>query len=58
LHKPPLQAKSQHSAGPSQNVPALSQAVIALAYYTMETNPVLVREARNWLAQVLADWPA
>jgi aminoglycoside phosphotransferase (APT) family kinase protein len=37
---------------------ALSQAVIALAYYTMETNPVLVREARNWLAEVLADWPA
>lgn len=34
---------------------ALSQAVIALAYYTMETNPVLVREARNWLAEVLAD---
>jgi aminoglycoside phosphotransferase (APT) family kinase protein len=37
---------------------ALSQAVIALGYYTMETNPVLVREARNWLAEVLADWPA
>jgi aminoglycoside phosphotransferase (APT) family kinase protein len=34
---------------------ALSQAVIALAYYTLETNPVLVREARHWLAEVLAD---
>jgi aminoglycoside phosphotransferase (APT) family kinase protein len=32
---------------------ALSQAVIALAYYTLETNPVLVREARGWLAEVL-----
>jgi len=37
---------------------ALSQAVIALAYYTMETNPVLVREARGWLAEMLADSPA
>jgi aminoglycoside phosphotransferase (APT) family kinase protein len=37
---------------------ALSQAVIALAYYTTETNPVLVREARGWLAEVLADSPA
>jgi aminoglycoside phosphotransferase (APT) family kinase protein len=34
---------------------ALSQAVIALAYYTEETNPVLVREAQRWLAEVLAD---
>jgi aminoglycoside phosphotransferase (APT) family kinase protein len=34
---------------------AVSQAVIALAYYTLETNPVLVREARRWLAEVLAD---
>jgi aminoglycoside phosphotransferase (APT) family kinase protein len=33
---------------------ALSQAVSALAYYTMETNPVLVVEARRWLAEVLA----
>jgi len=33
---------------------ALSQALIALAYYTLETNPVLVREARRWLAEVLA----
>ena len=33
---------------------ALSQAVIALAYYTDETNPTLVREARHWLAEVLA----
>ncbi len=29
---------------------ALSQALIALAYSTLETNPVLVREARRWLA--------
>ncbi len=36
----------------------LSQAVVALAYYTMETNPVLVREARRWLADVLADQPS
>jgi aminoglycoside phosphotransferase (APT) family kinase protein len=34
---------------------ALSQALIALAYYTMETNPQLVREAQSWLAEVLAD---
>lgn len=34
---------------------ALSQALIALAYYTPETNAVLVREARRWLAEVLAD---
>jgi aminoglycoside phosphotransferase (APT) family kinase protein len=34
---------------------AVSQAVMALAYYTDETNPVLVREARRWLAEVLAD---
>jgi aminoglycoside phosphotransferase (APT) family kinase protein len=34
---------------------ALSQALIALAYYTLETNPVLVREARQWMAEVLAD---
>jgi aminoglycoside phosphotransferase (APT) family kinase protein len=33
---------------------ALSQALLALAYYTAETNPVLVREARRWLAEVLA----
>jgi aminoglycoside phosphotransferase (APT) family kinase protein len=32
---------------------ALSQAVIALAYYTPDTNPVLVREAEHWLAEVL-----
>jgi aminoglycoside phosphotransferase (APT) family kinase protein len=32
----------------------LSQAVIALAYYTLENNPVLVREARRWLTEVLA----
>jgi aminoglycoside phosphotransferase (APT) family kinase protein len=34
---------------------ALSQALIALAYYTLETNPVLVREAERWLAAVLTD---
>lgn len=34
---------------------ALSQALNALSYYTLETNPVLVREARRWLAEVLAD---
>jgi aminoglycoside phosphotransferase (APT) family kinase protein len=32
---------------------ALSQAVSALAYYTLETNAVLVLEARRWLAEVL-----
>jgi aminoglycoside phosphotransferase (APT) family kinase protein len=34
---------------------ALSQAVVALIYYSLETNPVLVREGRRWLAEVLAD---
>lgn len=34
---------------------ALSQALNAVSYYTMETNPVLVREARRWMAEVLAD---
>ena len=34
---------------------ALSQALIALAYYTLETNPVLVREAQQWMAEVLGD---
>jgi aminoglycoside phosphotransferase (APT) family kinase protein len=33
----------------------LSQALIALAYYTVETNPVLVREAQRWMAEVLAN---
>lgn len=33
---------------------AVSQAVIALAYYTLETNAVLVREAHRWLAEVFA----
>jgi aminoglycoside phosphotransferase (APT) family kinase protein len=33
----------------------VSQAVIALAYYTLETNPVLVREAKRWLEEVLAE---
>ena len=34
---------------------AVSQALVALAYYTDENNPVLVREARRWLGEVLAD---
>jgi aminoglycoside phosphotransferase (APT) family kinase protein len=34
---------------------ALSQALLILSYYTMDTNPTLVREARRWLAHVLAD---
>jgi aminoglycoside phosphotransferase (APT) family kinase protein len=33
---------------------ALSQALGALSYYTLETNPVLVRESRRWLVEVLA----
>lgn len=33
---------------------ALSQALMALAYYTLETNAVLVRESQRWLAEVLA----
>jgi aminoglycoside phosphotransferase (APT) family kinase protein len=33
----------------------LSQALMALSYYTDETNPVLVQEARRWLAEVFAD---
>lgn len=32
---------------------ALSQALMALSYYTLETNPVLVREAQRWMAEVL-----
>jgi aminoglycoside phosphotransferase (APT) family kinase protein len=36
---------------------ALSQAVGALAYYTLETNAVLVREGWRWLAEVLAEDP-
>jgi aminoglycoside phosphotransferase (APT) family kinase protein len=32
---------------------AVSQGLIALRYYTLETNPVLVREAEHWLAEVL-----
>lgn len=34
----------------------LSQAVNALTYYTDKTNPVLVREAERWLAEVLDGW--
>jgi aminoglycoside phosphotransferase (APT) family kinase protein len=37
---------------------ALTTAVNALTYYTEETNPLLVREARSWLAEVLAGSPA
>jgi aminoglycoside phosphotransferase (APT) family kinase protein len=33
---------------------AVSQAVTALGYYTLETNPALVREAGRWLAEVLS----
>jgi aminoglycoside phosphotransferase (APT) family kinase protein len=33
---------------------AVSQALGALAYYTRETNPTLVAEARRWLADALA----
>ncbi|MFN2469497.1 MAG: aminoglycoside phosphotransferase family protein [Gaiellaceae bacterium] len=34
---------------------ALSQALMALSYYTVETNPTLVREAERWMAEALAD---
>lgn len=34
---------------------ALSQALIALGYYTTETNPALHAEATRWLAEVLRD---
>jgi aminoglycoside phosphotransferase (APT) family kinase protein len=37
---------------------ALSQSLMALSYYTLETNAVLVLEARRWLAEVLADHAA
>jgi aminoglycoside phosphotransferase (APT) family kinase protein len=33
----------------------VAQAVMILSYYTLETNPTLVREATNWLAQLRAD---
>jgi aminoglycoside phosphotransferase (APT) family kinase protein len=33
----------------------LYQALGAIAYYNLETNPLLVTEARRWLADVLAD---
>jgi aminoglycoside phosphotransferase (APT) family kinase protein len=33
----------------------LSQALMAEPYYTLETNPGLVLEARRWLAELLAD---
>jgi aminoglycoside phosphotransferase (APT) family kinase protein len=34
---------------------ALSQALSALSYCTLETNPVLVRESRRWMFDVLAE---
>ena len=34
---------------------ALSQALVALSYYTEETNPILVSEARRWMTEILAD---
>ena len=34
---------------------AISQALMALAYYTEETNAVLVREAERWLEGALAE---
>jgi aminoglycoside phosphotransferase (APT) family kinase protein len=33
----------------------LSQAVMILAYYTLETNAVLVREAERWLSELFGD---
>jgi aminoglycoside phosphotransferase (APT) family kinase protein len=33
---------------------ALSQAVLILSYYTLETNAVLVREAQHWVSEVLS----
>ena len=33
----------------------LGQALGALAYYTEETNPVLIAEARRWLTDVLTE---
>jgi aminoglycoside phosphotransferase (APT) family kinase protein len=35
---------------------ALSQSLMALSYYTLKTNPVLVREAQRWMAEVIADY--
>jgi aminoglycoside phosphotransferase (APT) family kinase protein len=34
---------------------ALSQALIALDYYTQDAHPVLVREARRWIDTLLAE---
>jgi aminoglycoside phosphotransferase (APT) family kinase protein len=34
---------------------ALSQALVALSYYTEETNPTLVLEARRWITEILSD---
>jgi len=37
---------------------ALSQALMALSYYTKETNPTLVLEAQRWMTEILADGSA
>jgi len=34
---------------------AISQALMALSYYTLETNPVFVLEAQRWMAEALSD---
>jgi aminoglycoside phosphotransferase (APT) family kinase protein len=33
----------------------LSQAVMILSYYTLETNPILVHEAARWISELLED---
>jgi len=33
----------------------LSQAVMILSYYTLETNPILVQEAERWISELLED---
>jgi hypothetical protein len=35
----------------------LSQALNALSYYTLETNPELVHEGRRWLAEAVGPPP-
>lgn len=34
---------------------ALSQALMALSYYSEETNPILVLEAQRWMTEILGD---
>lgn len=34
---------------------ALSQALMALSYYTLQTNPTLIREAQLWIAELVSD---